>query len=302
MHLPFQYGKTRNFCGLRSYTTQPYVVLGAPYDGATTFRSGSRFGPNAIRDASQMLTDGVHSRFPHTLEFYVGDAGDMPLPTGNTEKMLETVTACHESFKDKHIVTMGGDHSVTLGILRSLAKTHGKMALIHFDAHNDTWSDHFGEPHGHGTWLYHAIEENLISAQNTISIGVRSPSDPETAMWLNKKGGRTMSARQAMRCEPTVLRDIIAQITGPSMPCYLSLDIDCLDPAYAPGTGTPEIGGLTTVWLAELLETLERFNLIGMDCMEVAPAYDPSGITALAAATFCWQYISMQIARQSHPK
>ena len=298
-HLPFQYVTTRNFLGSDNLTDQPFAVVGCPVDCATTYRSGARMGPNAIRNASMMLTDGYLEDFEIDLKHFPGDAGDMPLPAGNTEKMLQEIENHMDSFvrAGRHTVSLGGDHLITLPILRSLVKKHGRMALVHFDAHCDTWNDHFGETYGHGTWLYNAISEGLVDPAHAISIGIRSPADKDSRNFLSKRGGTTVSARSAMQYCPTVMADIIKAKVG-NMPVYLSLDIDCLDPAYAPGTGTPEIGGLTTMWVSELLLNLQTARWIGMDCVEVSPAYDHSEITALAAATFCWQYISMNAKKK----
>lgn len=296
MHLPFQYGSTRNFCGVANYTDQPFVVIGAPVDCATTFRSGSRMGPNAVRDASMMLTDGVNERYPVSLIDLVGDAGDMAIPSGNNDAARDEIRRSIRSFGTKHIVTIGGHHGITYPILGSLSRIHGTdgIAVVHFDAHCDTWDDHFGMKHGHGTWLKDSINDGLVNSTRTISIGIRSPADDESRSFLERNGGTTITARKAMRHGPRFIADAIRAKVGNS-PTYLSLDIDCLDPAYAPGTGTPEIGGLTSMWMLELIEELSDINWIGMDCVEVAPAYDHSQITALAAATFVWQYLCMNI-------
>lgn len=298
MHLPFQYGSTRNFCGIRNYDVQPFVVIGAPTDCATTFRSGARMGPNAIRDASMMLTDGVNERYPVSLIDEVGDAGDMAIPTGYNSEAMDEIKRNMRTFAGKHVVTLGGHHGITYPILSTLTRSCAspEIAVVHFDAHCDTWMDHFGMPYGHGSWLYHAIEDNLIDPHHTISIGMRGPADETSRAFLGSRGGTTITARSAMRHSPRLMADVIRAKVG-DRPAYLSLDIDCLDPAYAPGTGTPEIGGLTSLWLMEVIEELQPINWIGMDCVEVAPAYDHSQITALAAATFVWQYLCMNICK-----
>lgn len=287
--LPFQNFPT--FCNVTT-NLKKLAVVGAPTDGATTFRSGARMGPAAIRQASLMLVDGVHSLYPVNLAETVCDVGNMSLTSGNTIKMLNEVTDAMERLKSLHCVTLGGDHTITLGILRSLAKRNSNIAVIHFDAHCDTWDNHFGEPYGHGTWMFNAIQEKLISPTNTISIGIRSPADQTSRDFLSNNGGVTIPASRVLRWSPTAMHEIIKS-TVKDNPVYLSLDIDCLDPAYAPGTGTPEIGGLTTAWMRELLDLCHDINFIGMDCVEVSPPYDHSDITSLAAATFCWQYLSM---------
>lgn len=301
--MPFQLPRT--FCGVANYTDQPYVVVGAPTDSATTFRSGSRMGPGAIRDASLMLCDGEHEWCPVSFDQMVGDAGDMGIVSGNVQQALATIQDYHYSFvqNDKHVVTLGGDHSITLACLRSLYKKHGTMAMVHLDAHCDAWPDHFGEKYGHGTWLRNAIEEGLVNANHCVSLGIRSPAQKEVRNWLKNQGGTTISARSAAGYTPITLSDMILHATGQDLPTYLSLDIDCLDPAYAPGTGTPEIGGLSSLYLSSVLDNLSHLNWCGMDLVEVAPAYDHSQITALAAATFVWQYLSMNIyKRQTHGK
>lgn len=293
--MPFQL--PRSFCGVSNYMDHPYVIVGAPTDSATTFRSGSRMGPGAIRDASLMLCDGEHEWFPASFDQMVGDAGDMAIVSGNTQQALSTIQDCHWSFVDrnKHVVTLGGDHSITLACLRSLHKKVGTMAVVHFDAHCDTWSDHFGEKYGHGTWLRNAIEEGLVDANRCVSVGVRSPAQKHIRYWLKQQGGTTITAREAVGYTALSLSDMIVHATGEQLPTYLSLDIDCLDPAFAPGTGTPEIGGLSSVFVSSVIDHLPHLNWCGMDVVEVAPAYDHSQITALAAATFVWQYLSIQI-------
>lgn len=284
--------------GCNTYTDQPFVVLGAPVDCATTFRSGTRMGPNAIRDASMMLTDGVHALYPGDILSFTGDAGDMGIPSGNHSAAIKTIRDDYSNFRGKNVITLGGHHGITYPILQSLSCVHGKneIAVIHFDAHCDTWQDHFGERHGHGTWLYDAIQEKLVNPSKVVSIGIRSPSDRESRRYLTNRGGRTVTSREAMGHQTAVMADILRSIIGNS-PCYMSLDIDCLDPAYAPGTGTPEIAGLTSMWLSALLDDLAGLNFIGMDCVEVAPPYDCSQITALAGATFAWQYLSFMVYR-----
>lgn len=288
IHLPFQQMPT--FCGVGTAEEKSMVVVGAPVDCATTFRSGARMGPQAIRQSSLMLTDGIDPIYKVDLKDHVQDIGNMALPTGNTEAMLLAVESYMDQLKSKNVLTLGGDHSVTYAILKSLRKTHGPVSVIHFDAHCDTWQDHFGEKNGHGTWAYRAIEEGLVNPNKMVSIGIRSPADEISASYLDSKGGKTYTASHAMQLPP---HEMIMKIWNKIKydPVYLTFDIDCIDPSQAPGTGTPEIGGLSTIWLRDLFNQFD-FNFIGMDIMEVAPAYDVSEITSLAAATFGWQYLS----------
>lgn len=298
MHMPFQLPRT--FCGVEPFKDQNYVIVGAPTDSATTFRSGSRMGPGAIRDASLMLCDGEHEWFPASFDGMVGDAGDMGIVSGNVNQALAAIQNHHSQFvqQRKHVITLGGDHSITLACLRSLHKQVGPMAMVHFDAHCDTWEDHFGEKYGHGTWLRNAIEEGLVDANHCVSIGIRSPAQQDVRYWLKNQGGTTITAREAAGYTPITISDMILHATGQQLPTYLSFDIDCLDPSFAPGTGTPEIGGLSSLYVSSVLDHLPHLNWCGMDLVEVAPAYDHSQITALAAATFVWQYLSMNIYKQ----
>jgi len=293
---PFQ--GLRTFCAsLANDSNKRYVVLGLPTDSATTFRPGTRMAPAAVREASMMLTDGVHNTFGIDITKYVSDFGDADITSGNTLKMLEQVETVAGNLLEwnKHPVFIGGDHSVTLGILRALNKIYGKVAVVHFDAHHDTWNSNFDEPIGHGTWLYNAITEKLVDPERVISIGIRSPSDRESFEFLSKNGGTTFTARYAQTNLGVVIDNIVNRIGD--HPVYLSFDIDCLDPAYAPGTGTPEIGGLSSMWVLECLENLISLNWIGMDVVEVSPPYDHADITSLAAATVCWTYLSMVIRK-----
>ena len=292
---PFQ--GIRTFCkvGDKNLASRKYAVLGIGVDSGTSFRPGTRLAPAAIREASLMLTDGVHERFQVDITKHAVDLGDLDVTNGNTPKMLEQVESSITNMLawNKHPVVLGGEHTITLGILRAMYKKYGKVAVVHFDAHCDTWSDHFDEPIGHGTWVYNAIQEGLVDPTKVISIGIRSPADAKAREFLAKHGGTTISAKHAMFGDRNVPEFIRSKIYD--TPCYLSFDIDSLDPAHAPGTGTPEVGGLTTMWALDCVEKLQNLNLIGMDCVEVSPPYDYSDITSLAAATVCWTYLSMVI-------
>jgi agmatinase len=202
-----------------------------------------------------------------------------------------------------HCVFLGGDHSVTLPLLRSAKARHGQLAMIHFDAHCDTWTDHFGEPSGHGTWTYEAIQEGLVDPKRTVQIGIRSAGEREAREYVSDQGGAIYTARALRGKDGDGLASVVAEIQARigTAPCYLTLDIDCLDPAYAPGTGTPEPGGLTSSQVLTLLESLAGLNFIGMDCVEVAPAYDHSELTSQAAAAFVWTYLCGQVRKLSTP-
>lgn len=282
---------------------QPFALAGIPFDGAVTNRPGARFGPQEIRRASLMLCDGIHPHFEVSPLPVLGDAGDMRLPNASP---LALVRAAIESqaaalMARHHCVFIGGDHSVTLPLLRAAKARYGTLALIHFDAHCDTWSDHFGEPSGHGTWTYEALREGLVSPAHAVQIGLRSAGMREARNYVADQGGliytaRNLRGRDGAALQPVV--EAIAQRMG-SMPVYLTLDIDCLDPAFAPGTGTPEPGGLSSTQVLTLLEELAMLNFVGMDCVEVAPAYDHAEITSQAAAAFVWTYLCGQAAKRA---
>lgn len=293
MPKPFQ--GLRTFCKVSDDTEMRYAVIGLPTDTATTYRPGSRFAPAAIREASMMLTDGYHPEFPVDIAKHTVDLGDADLTVGNTLKMLKQVESVANNVLkwNKHPVFLGGDHTVTLGILRAINKMYGKVAVIHLDAHCDTWGSNFDEPIGHGTWLFNAIKEKIVDPTKVVSIGIRSPVDPETKQFLANHGGHTITAAAAMR-KPYDVYNRVLEIVG-NTPVYLTFDIDSLDPAHAPGTGTPEIGGLSTRWVLDFFEMLYGLNWVGMDLVEVAPPYDHAEITSLAAATICWTYLSMVI-------
>ena len=283
---------------------QPFALAGIPFDGAVTNRPGARFGPQEIRRASLMLCDGTHPYFDVTPLGLLGDAGDMRLPNASplpaVRAQIEAQAA--DLMARHHCVFLGGDHSVTLPLLRAAKARHGPVALVHFDAHCDTWTDHFGEPSGHGTWTYEALQEGLVSPQHTVQIGLRSGGACEARNYVADQGGLILGARQLRGLDGIGLRpavDAIVDRLG-NMPVYLTLDIDCLDPAFAPGTGTPEPGGMTSTQVLTLLEELAGLNWVGMDCVEVAPAYDHAEMTSNAAAHFVWTYLCGQVAKRKN--
>jgi len=230
-------------------------VVGIPYDGATTNRPGARFGPTAIRLASHMLCDATHPLFGVSPIGHIDDVGDMSIPNTSIKKVRKAIEKTMSDLlkKNRHVVCFGGDHSITLSLLRELHKKHEKpLAVIHFDAHSDAWSDHFGEPSGHGTWVYEAFEEGLVIPECFVQIGIRSSGEKGDIQFVKKKGGLIFTGRDMRGLETSkqlkvVLDSIRARYSEHKRPSvYLSLDIDCLDPSYAPGTGTPEVGGLSS--------------------------------------------------------
>jgi agmatinase len=283
----------------------PFGIAGIPCDGAVSNRPGARFGPQSIRSASRMLCDAIHPHFDTTPIPWLADAGDFALPNTGLEAMRAALTPQVAALAaSRHMVWLGGDHSVTLAILRALRAQHGvPLAVVHFDAHCDTWTSHFGEPSGHGTWMLEAIEEGTVRPDATVQIGIRSAAERAAREYVSERGGRVFTARELRGLEsPAQLREVTGEIAARMQgagnpPLYLSFDIDCLDPAFAPGTGTPEPAGLSTAQAMTLIEELAGLNWIGMDCVEVAPAYDHAELTSNAASTLVWTYLCGQVRR-----
>ena len=276
----------------RSDRTAMYTVAGVPLDIGTTNRTGTREGPAAIRRASRMLLDGAHPGFwtdPATYD--LSDIGDFSIALGDIPGSLQAIQA--QAAGLNHLLCLGGEHGITLPLLRALTDRIGKgLALVHFDAHVDTWPDNFGQIYGHGSVFYHAIIEGLIDPRRTIQIGIRSPVQREVWDWTIGQGVTILSGLDVHEMGPIAVADRIRAVVG-TAPAYFSFDIDALDPAFAPGTGTPEIGGLASWQAQSIVRRLGGIDFRGMDVVEVAPAYDVAEITSLAAATVVWEYLAL---------
>lgn len=257
------------------------VILGVPFDMATSGRSGARMGPDAIRRASVNLA-WESRRFPWKFKLAdkltLVDAGDLVFDCGDAKDLTLRLEAAASAILDsgKTLLSLGGDHFITLPLLRAHAKKHGPMALIHFDAHTDTYPN--GSLYDHGTMFYHAPKEGLIATENSVQIGIRTEY---------KEAGHGFDVINALEANDLSVDEIVTRIKQRigDKPVYLTFDIDCLDPAFAPGTGTPVCGGLTSDKVLKIIHGLSGINLVGMDVVEVSPAYDQSEITALAGAT-----------------
>lgn len=277
-----------------------FVVAGVPLDIGTTNRAGTRDGPHAIRRASRMLTDGDHPEFwiePATLD--LADIGDLGLALGDIPASLRLIERQAEGLR--HLLALGGEHGVTLPLLRALSRRiGGPLGLVHFDAHVDTWPTNFGQPYAHGSVFYHAIEEFLVDPKRMIQIGIRSPVQREVWDWTLGQGVTILTAQDVHELGPAAVAQRIRDVVG-TAPSYLSFDIDALDPAFAPGTGTPEVGGLASWQAQAILRLLRGVAFAGMDVVEVAPAYDVAEITALAASTIVWEYLALVGSARSMP-
>jgi agmatinase len=272
-------------------------VAGVPLDVGTTNRSGARFGPQAIRHASRMLVDGDHPTARiNVSQLMLSDIGDFHIALGDIPSSLKAIE--EQAATVDHLVALGGEHGITLALLRALARRKGPLALVHFDAHVDTWPDNFGQAYAHGSVFYHAIEEHLVEPRRMIQIGIRSPVQRDVIDWTVERGVTIVAAEDVHEHGPKAVAERIRAVIGDA-PCYLSFDIDALDPAFAPGTGTPEIGGLASWQAQSILRRLTGLNLVGMDVVEVAPAYDVAEITSLAAATMVYEYLVLAAVTRS---
>ena len=269
------------------------VVIGVPYDLGTSGRSGTRMGPHAIRQASANLR-WEEQRWPWDFalseRMRAVDYGDVAFTFGDSADMLEKVErqAAGITGAGKTLVALGGDHFVALPLLRGTAKTHGNLALVHFDAHTDSYED-AGE-YNHGCMFYRAPREGLIDASRSVQIGIRTDYD---------RHNHEFEVIDAHTVNEESVADTVAAIRARvgDGPAYLTFDIDCLDPAYAPGTGTPVIGGLSTSRALRILQGIADLDIVGFDVVEVSPAYDHAQITALAGATLALQFLHMRANR-----
>ncbi|WP_440053096.1 agmatinase [Pseudoalteromonas sp. T1lg65] len=265
------------------------VVLGLPFDLATSGRPGARLGPDAIRRASVHLA-WESKKYPWDFallrKIKLKDAGDFTYPVGDPEYFTAQLELAAKQIIDqgKALLSFGGDHFVTLPLLRAHQQRYGKMALVHFDAHTDTYSQ--GSRYDHGTMFYHAPREGLISPEHSMQIGIR------TEYSRNRHEFGVIDAMTANDISAEEIAEQIRNRIG-DLPVYLTFDIDCLDPAFAPGTGTPVCGGLSSDKVLKILRALQGVNIIGMDVVEVSPAYDQSELTAIAAATIAHELLHL---------
>ena len=299
-----RYAGPSTFCRLPELRDVPYcdvAILGIPFDSGTSYRPGARFGPQAIRQASRHLRTNFHPAYDtepfKTLQ--VADAGDVACNPYNIEEAITQIEAAADELYQQApvIVSLGGDHTIAVPLLRSVNKVAGQVALVHFDAHLDTWDTYFGAPYTHGTPFRRAAEEELFKEEASMHVGIRGPLySPDDLVRDEELGFKTVHCDelQTHGVEHVVKR--IRDRVGDN-PLYLSIDIDVLDPAHAPGTGTPEIAGLSSRELVNIIRGLQGANLVAADIVEVAPAYDHAEITSLAAATLAFEMVNLVACR-----
>ena len=277
------------------------AVLGVPFDSGVSYRPGARFGPQGVRAGSKLLRPYHPALDVHPWkEQQVVDAGDVaanPFDIVAAVGQVETA-ARHLLERADTIVTVGGDHTIALPLLRAVAAKHGPVALIHFDAHLDTWDTYFGAPYTHGTPFRRAVEEGVLDLDVSAHVGIRGPLYSKQDLVDDHGLGFAIVSTDddARRGVDEALDRVRARVGD--RPVYVSIDIDVLDPAHAPGTGTPEPGGLTSRELQQILRGLTGLNLVGADVVEVAPAYDHAELTTIAAANVVYDLLGL-LALQS---
>ncbi len=276
------------------------AIVGIPFDSGVSYRPGARFGPSHIRQSSKLLrpfnpAQGVQ---PFAQQ-QVADAGDIACNPFRIEETLGLIESGARGLLERagRVVSLGGDHTVALPLLRAVHAKHGPVTLVHFDAHLDTWDTYFGAAYTHGTPFRRAAEEGLLDAESCMHVGIRGPLYDTIDLEADGKLGFQVLAATDLEALGTAgVIETIASRVG-QRPVYVSLDIDVLDPAFAPGTGTPEAGGFTSRELLAVLRGMSGLHLIGVDVVEVAPAYDHAEITGIAAAHVIYELLSAMTPR-----
>ena len=298
-----RYGGIATFAHLPQFSEVSDVdvaIVGVPFDTGVSYRPGARFGPNHVRESSRLLRpyNPAANVSPFATQQVV-DAGDI---AANPFDIEEAISSIHKSYdqlseRAKKIVTIGGDHTITLPILRSLKAKHGPISVVHFDAHLDTWDSYFGADYTHGTTFRRASEEGLLDPEGCMHIGIRGPLYAAKDLTDDKAlGFQIFSSVEFQDLGVNAAIEKMKARVG-KRPVYISIDIDVLDPAHAPGTGTPEAGGLTSRELLSVLRATAGMNVIGADIVEVAPAYDHAQITGIAASHVMYELISAFAAK-----
>ena len=282
---------------LRDVSHCDIAILGIPFDAGTSYRPGARFGPQSIRQASRHLRTQYHPSYDTEpfVEQQVADAGDISCNPFNIEEAVGQIQMAATEMLGKvdSIISLGGDHTIALPLLRAVNHFHGPVALVHFDAHLDTWDTYFGAPYTHGTPFRRAAEEKLFLDHASMHVGIRGPLYSRDDLDNDEElGFKVVHCDEFQKEGLDHVASRIKERVGDN-PMYLSIDIDVLDPAHAPGTGTPEIAGISSRELLGVLREFDGLNIISADVVEVSPAYDHAELTSLAAATIVYEIINL---------
>ncbi|GAA1148916.1 agmatinase [Nocardioides aquiterrae] len=271
------------------------AVVGVPFDGGVSYRPGARFGPSHVRESSRLLRpyNPAMELSPFGVQ-QVADAGDIVANPFSLEEAVQQIERASDELLERagRLLTIGGDHTIALPLLRSVSRRHGPIAVVHFDAHLDTWDTYFGAPTTHGTPFRRASEEGLIDREGSMHVGIRGPLyAAQDLVDDNALGFQIVPAREM---DALGVSGVVEQIRArvQDRPVYVSVDIDVLDPAFAPGTGTPEAGGLLSRELLAILRGLAGVDLVGADVVEVSPPYDHAEITGIAASHVAYELVS----------
>ena len=287
---------------LDEVTQADVAVLGVPFDSGVSYRPGARFGPSHIRESSRLLRPyNPALQVPVFATQQVADAGDLAVNPFSIDDAISAIERGARALleRTRFVLTLGGDHTVALPMLRAVSAVHGPVAVVHFDAHLDTWDTYFGSAYTHGTPFRRASEEGLLDRTGCLHLGTRGPLYTDADLSQDAElGFQVIPAPDVDQLGVTGMVERIQRRVG-DRPVYVSVDIDVLDPAHAPGTGTPEAGGLTSRELLATLRSFARLNLIGADIVEVAPAYDHAQITGVAAAHVGYELLSALAARKA---
>jgi agmatinase len=302
--------ETPRYSGPRTFMRLPHVqdledvdvaIVGIPTDGAVVYRTGARFGPEGIRSASVMLRNYNSLLGVDVVEkLSLVDYGDVPTVPGSTADSLERSAAALEEVARAGVTTLclGGDHTVLLAELRALAAVHGPLALVQLDSHHDLWDEYFGQKLFHGSVVRRAVEEDLVDAERSVQAGLRgSLSAAEDAGLPAAFGIDALTYEELAALGPAGFSNRVRERVG-TAPCFLSFDVDFVDPAFAPGTGTPEVGGPSSREALTFVRSLAGLDFRGFDCVEVSPPYDPSGVTSVVAANACFEMLSLLAIRR----
>ena len=308
---PVDASKNPRYAGFATFARLPRLdqveradiaVVGVPFDTGVSYRPGARFGPSHVRESSRLLRpyNPALDVSPFA-SAQVVDAGDIAANPFHIDEALDTVqaSALELTTDGTRLVTIGGDHTIALPLLRAAAERHGPVALVHFDAHLDTWDSYFGAEYTHGTPFRRAVEEGILDTEALCHVGTRGPLYGKKDLEDDRRFGfGIVTSSDVFRQGVDEVVEKIRKRVG-DRPVYVSVDIDVLDPAHAPGTGTPEAGGLTSRELLEILRGFVGLNLIGADVVEVAPAYDHAELTGVAASHVAYDLVSLLAMRHS---